>query len=117
MSAQISSNRWGHKFQYIKLREILGFDLSNADRCALDLVPSRTQNLWKNKILEHGMIPLDYSDVMSKEKARKGVHHGTVMTESAIQVLKGIVDDHPDYYLDELRDELKVREGILVSAS
>jgi hypothetical protein len=39
------------------------------------------------------------------------------MTESAIQMLKGIVDDHPDYYLDELRDELKVREGILVSAS
>jgi hypothetical protein len=81
------------------------------------MVPVRTLRKWWSFYCKFGDVPAQRSQLLRKAFGPK--RYQTNITAEHIAILKGIVDDHPEFYLDEIYEEfLRLRpQGCTITMS
>ena len=76
-------------------------------------VHAKTIQRWWNHYLEWGELPHETRDKVMKCRRDSKVWRRTkVVTEEIVQTLDDIVSDKPEYYIDEIAEELARRTGV-----
>ena len=108
---------------YIEERLILiedGVSLESILRSTYDEhgVPIRTLRNWYNHFLAFGEYPFE-SRARSKRHRRmkRKYTYSSTITSSLVRCIKDIVDEHPEFYLDEVQATICTRLSLYISIS
>jgi len=76
-------------------------------------VDCRTLYSWWNCFIVWGLAPFEVKESFKRYKLkRKHYKRSKTVTDKVLEVLRGGVDEHPEYYLDEIAEELLIRTQI-----
>ena len=79
-------------------------------------VPGRTLRRWYDHFLMYGEYPFETRARYKKlKKLRHKLKRTGVVTEEQVQCVQGIVDEHPEFYLDEIQMAVCSRLKIFIS--
>jgi len=81
----------------------------------ISIPPSTLWKWWKHYDL-HGEYPIESKKtVASLITLRKKYKRTNVVTEELVQCLESIIEEHPEYYLDEIQMAVCVRQKVFIS--
>ena len=79
-------------------------------------VHERTICRWWNCYMDWGLPPFEVKEVLKRYKRKKRMYkRTTIVTDDIVESLRDIVDSNPEYYLDEIAEELLSRTGKYLS--
>ena len=79
-------------------------------------VPIRTLRRWLKHLNEFGEYPFETQRRMKEARRKyKQLKVTKIVTKKIIDDVKQIVDDHPEFYLDEIQNSLCVKSQVLLS--
>ena len=81
-------------------------------------VHPKTIRHWWNKYVEWGLAPFEVKEEMRRyRKKRLRYKRTTRVTDEVVNALEGIIEAHPEYYLDEIAIELLASTSTHLSIS
>jgi len=79
-------------------------------------VPVRTLRRWYDHFIKYGEYPFETRARYEKlRKLRHKLKRTSTITEEVVQCVQGIVDEHPEFYLDEIQMAVCTRLRVFIS--
>ena len=87
------------------------------DKCSeIHGVHKRTLRRWWYCYIEWGLAPFEVKVKMQQYKEKRRMYRRTsTVTDEVVDALRMIVDQNPEYYLDEIADDLLTQTGKYLS--
>ena len=75
-------------------------------------VPTRTLRNWHQHYIEWGEPPHETTTKQQRyNKKVQALRRTNVVTDKIVETLRSILDNYPEYYLDEIAEKLGIRTG------